>query len=118
MLKLLLRLAAPFIAIVLATYLFPDRIAVPDYTTAAIFAVVLSLLNAFVRPVVAFFSMPLTCLTLGLFHFVLNALMFAAAAWLVPGVYVDGFIAALLGALVVSGVSLGVSLLTRDGKDR
>jgi putative membrane protein len=121
-LKLLLRLSAPFIAILLAAYLFPDRIVVGDYTAAAVFALVLSLLNAFVKPVVKFFSMPITCLTLGLFHFVLNALFFGAAAWVTAnlgmGVHVDGFFSALLGSLVVSGVGLVVSLLTRDDDEK
>jgi len=112
-LGLLARLAGPFIAILLASYLFPEQIAVESWTAAALFALVLSLLNAFVRPVVAFFSLPITFLTLGLFHFVLNAIFFAIAAALVPGVMVAGFIAALIGALVVSAVGLATSMVTR-----
>lgn len=113
MLGLLARWAAPFVAILLGQYIFPGWFAVRDLTAAAVFALVLALLNAVVRPVVALLSMPITCLTLGLFHFVLNAIFFAAAAALVPGVQVDGFTAALVGALLVSAVGLVTSMVTR-----
>jgi putative membrane protein len=118
MFRFLIRLAAPFAAILLASRLLPGGVIVESYTAAAIFAVALSVLNAVVRPLVELLSMPLTCLTLGLFHFVLNAAFFAAAAWLVPGIQVDGFVSALLGSLVVSGVGLAASLLTREGDKR
>lgn len=113
MLGLIARWAAPFVALLLARYLFPDRFLVEDLGAAAVFALVLALLNAFVKPVVAFFSLPITCLTLGLFHFVLNAIFFAVAAALVPGVSVDGFLSALVGALIVSAVSLVASMVAR-----
>jgi putative membrane protein len=110
---LLLRWLVPFIAILAAKSLLPGRIDVESLGAAAVFALVLALLNAFVRPVLGLLALPITCLTLGLFHFVLNALMFALAAWLVPGVVVHGFGAAFLGALLVSAVGLVASLLVR-----
>jgi putative membrane protein len=110
---LLLRWLGPFVAILLAAYLLPAEIQVRDYGTAAIFAAVLAVLNAVVRPVLGFFALPITCLTLGLFHFVLNAVMFALAAALVPGVVVAGFVAAFLGALLVSAVGVLIGLVTR-----
>ena len=109
--RLLLRWAVPFVAILLAAYLLPADIAVRDLRAAAVFALVLALLNAFVRPVIELLALPITCLTLGLFHFVVNAAMFALAAALAPGVVVSGFIAALLGSLVISAVSLLASLV-------
>ncbi len=109
--RLLLRWAVPFVAILLAARLLPGDIAVRSLGAAAVFALVLALLNAFVRPIIAFFALPITCLTLGLFHFVINAAMFALAASLVPGIVVNGFVAALLGTLIVSAVSLVASLV-------
>ena len=109
---LLLRWLVPFVGVLLAAYLFPGDIQVSDYTAAAIFAVILALLNAVVRPILGLLTMPITCLTLGLFHFVLNAAMFALAAYLVGGVGVAGFTAALIGALIVSALGLVTSLLT------
>ncbi|MGH2354864.1 MAG: phage holin family protein [Chloroflexota bacterium] len=113
MTALFLRWLVPFIAILLAAYLLPGRITVPDLGTAAIFALVLAVLNAVVRPILGFFALPITCLTLGLFHFVLNAIMFALAAALVPGVVVEGFVAALVGALIVSLVGVATSWVAR-----
>jgi len=108
--RLLLRWAVPFVAILIARYLLPGDIQVGSLTAAALFALVLALLNAFVRPIVALFALPITCLTLGLFHFVINAAIFALAARLV-GVGINGFVAALLGSLIVSAVSLVASLV-------
>jgi putative membrane protein len=86
---------------------------------AAIFMVA----RAFLRPLLILLTCPLEILTLGLFIFVINALVFAFTAWLSGklgiGFSVDGFIAALLGALVVSAVSFVVSRpLRRWGRQR
>src|SRR5919199_1911357 len=104
--RLLLRWIVPFASILLAAYLLPGEVAVGSLTAAAIFALVLAVLNAVVRPVVELLALPITCLTLGLFHFVINAAMFALAAAVVPGITVNGFLAALIGALIVSALGL------------
>jgi putative membrane protein len=106
---LFLRWLAPFLGVLLAAFLFQDRIVVEDYAAAAVFALVLALLNAFVRPILGILTFPITLLTLGLFHFVLNAIVFGLAAAFVPGVQVMGAVGALLGALVVSVVGMLVS---------
>ena len=72
---------------------------------ALVGAAVLALLNGFVRPLLVLLTLPVTILTLGLFLFVINALMFLAAGELVSGFHVQSFWAALLGSLVVSVVS-------------
>jgi putative membrane protein len=109
--RLLVRWAVPFCAILLGAYLFPGWFAVQDLSAAAVFALVLSILNALVRPVVEFLAVPITCLTLGLFHLVINAVFFGIAAWLVSGVAVEGFVAAVAGALLVSALGLMMSML-------
>ena len=72
---------------------------------ATIFAVV----NAVIKPIAGFIGLPVTCLTLGLFHLVINAVMLALTAWLAGlfdfDVEIDGFLAAFLAALIVSVVS-------------
>ena len=72
----------------------------------ALAAIVLGVLNAFVRPVLFFLSLPITCVTLGLFILVLNGLMLVLLA-LIPfvGFRVDDLLAAIVGGLVVSLVS-------------
>jgi putative membrane protein len=68
-------------------------------------ALVLGLLNAIVRPIAFLLTLPLTIVTLGLFLFVLNAAMLWLTSWLLHGFVVRGFVAALLGSIVVSVVS-------------
>ncbi len=109
MIGLLLRWLVPFLAVLLAASLLPQGIIVSDYRAAAVFAFALAVLNAFVRPVVALLALPITCLTLGLFHIVINAVMFGLAATLVPGVRVEGVLPALVGALLVSALGLVMS---------
>jgi putative membrane protein len=117
---LLIRWLVPFIAVLLAAYFFPNQIGVTDLGSAAVFAFILAILNAVVRPILQFFALPLTCITLGLFHFVINAAMFGLAAYFaayfVPGIMVGGFLGAFLGALVVSVVGLLLSLFLPDSR--
>ena len=89
-------------ALVDAQVLSRPLIVVSDLTAAVVFAVVLGLLNALVRPVLLLLTCPLTLLTLGLFVFVVNAIVFWLTTIVVGGVQVDGFLGALYGAIVVS----------------
>ncbi|MCL5110964.1 MAG: phage holin family protein [Chloroflexi bacterium] len=103
------RWLAIFLAVLLAAYLFPNRIVYNDWQSVAVFAAILALLNIFVRPVINFFALPLTCLTFGLFVVVINGFVFWLAAFLYPAVHVGSFADAILGALVVSVVSFVVN---------
>jgi putative membrane protein len=78
---------------------------------ALIAGLVLGIINALVRPVLVFLTLPITIVTLGLFLLVINALMLKLAAAIVPGLKVRGFGAALLGALLLSIFSFGATLL-------
>jgi putative membrane protein len=80
-------------------------------------AVVLGVVNAFVRPLAFILTLPLTVLTLGLFLLVLNAGMVGLVAWLVPGFQVAGFWTAVGAALIVSLVSWAASsVIGSNGK--
>ena len=85
-----------------------------DWWTLLVVALIFGVLNVSVRPLLWFMTLPLLIVTLGLFTFVLNALMLwltgVASEWLGLGFHVDGFGAAFLGALVVSVVSFMLSL--------
>jgi putative membrane protein len=109
---LLVRWLVTFVAVMVTSFVLP-QIAFPDITTLAIFSAVLALLNSLVRPVVLAFTCPLVLLSLGLFIFVINALMFLLAANLVPGAPPVGFLDAFLAALIVTLVSTVVSHLIR-----
>jgi putative membrane protein len=85
---------------------------VPALFGAVIFAVV----NTLVKPVLFVLTLPFTIVTLGLFLFVLNAMMLGLTAWVVPGMSVDGWGPALLGALILSAVSMVWKWIVREEK--
>lgn len=91
------------IAILIAAYLVPG--VVVTLIGACIAAVVLGAVNLFVRPVFLLLTLPINVLTLGLFSFVINALLIMLVSYLVPGFFVSGFWQALLFALVLSVVN-------------
>lgn len=92
------------IAIVISAYIIPG-IRVPNFTTALITALVLGILNAVIKPLLLLLTLPVNILTLGLFTLVINAVIILLVASLVPEFQVDGFLAALLFALVLSVIN-------------
>lgn len=115
--RLLLRWAASAAALLLVAYLVPG-ITVASVPVAVVAAAVIGLVNGFIGPIVRFFSLPITVLTLGLFSLVISAALFALAAWLVPGFSADGFVAVLIGALLYGFVSGALqSVLGANKKD-
>ena len=104
-------------ALLLVAYLYPG-VQVQSFTSALIAAFVIGLFNMVLRPVLVVLTLPVTVITLGLFLFVINALLFWAAASVLDGFHVNGFGAALLGSLIYSAIMLVVdaavkSLLSR-----
>jgi len=79
---------------------------VAGFTSALIAALVIGLFNIFLRPIMIVMTLPVTLLTLGLFLFVINALLFWATAEMLDGFQVRGFAAALLGSLIYSAFGL------------
>jgi len=92
------------VAVYLAAYFLPG-VAITDAKTAVIVALVLALLNMFIKPILVILTIPITILTLGLFLLVINILIIKWTASLVTGFTVDGWLVALLFSLVVSVVS-------------
>ncbi|MEJ6001516.1 phage holin family protein [Paucibacter soli] len=88
-------------ALLLVAHLYPG-VQVTSFASAMIAALVLGLLNTLLRPLLVLLTLPVTVLSLGLFLFVINALMFWAAASLLDGFAVTGFGAALIGSLIYS----------------
>ena len=98
-----------------------EQISVPTLTALLIVAVVFTLVNAVVKPIVQFLSLPLTIITLGLFLLVVNALMLMLTSWITTNFdlfgaeyVVSGFWAAFFGAIVIGLVNWVSSLVTRD----
>lgn len=92
------------VAVIAASYVLPG-IEVAGFWPALIAALLLGLINAFVRPVLVLLTLPLTVITLGLFLLVLNALLLYLVAALVTGFVIGGFWWALLGSIFISVLS-------------
>ena len=99
--KLILRVLLTAVAVVVLAYLLPG-IHVDGYMSAIIVAIVLGLLRIFVKPILVILTLPITILTLGLFLFVINALIILLASRLIDGFAVSGFWYALLFSLLLS----------------
>ena len=116
MVRLLTRWTINAIAILLITFLFPG-IRVSSFAMLFVVALVWGLLNALVRPVLFWLTLPITVLSLGLFVLVLNGLILELTDWLVPGFSVDGLVTAILGALVLSVISFFTGWIGKDKDD-
>ena len=104
-----------FLSIVLGLFVAAEivpGIALGGLGDALIVAVLLALLNMLVRPVLLVLTLPITILTLGLFIFILNALLLLFVGGLVSGLEIDSFGSALIGSIVVSIISWFVQKLT------
>ncbi len=101
MIKILVRWLLLASALLLVAHLYPG-VSIASFSSALLAALVLGLLNTLLRPLLLLLTLPVTILTLGLFLFVVNALMFWAAAGLLQGFEVAGFWAALVGSLIYS----------------
>ena len=88
-------------ALLAGAYLY-SGVQIHSYSAALIAALVIGLFNMILRPVLVVLTLPVTIISLGLFLFVINALMFWAAAGMLDGFHVNGFGAALLGSLIYS----------------
>ena len=108
--KLLLRWILLAVALLAVSYLY-GGVHVASFGTALVAALVIGLMNAIVRPILVLLTLPVTVVTLGLFLFVVNALMFWAASGLMgAGFQVSGFVGALVGSLLYSALSLLIGL--------
>jgi putative membrane protein len=99
--KLIIKWLLSAAALLLVAYLY-SGVQVTSFTSALVAAFVIGLFNIILRPVLVVLTLPVTLVTLGLFLFVINALMFWAAAYVLDGFQVSGFVGALLGSLIYS----------------
>ena len=103
--KLLAKWLLSAMALLFVAYVY-QGVEVKDFTAALLAAFVIGLFNLVVRPVLLVLTLPVTVLTLGLFLFVINALMFWAAATVLQDFNVRGFGAALLGSVIYSAIGI------------
>ena len=100
-----LRYLGTVAAVYLTVSIVPGIVVAGGWTTILIVALVWSVIVMVIKPVLSILTLPMTIITLGLFSFILNALLFWAMTLIVPGFVVVGFFPALLGALVLSVLS-------------
>lgn len=111
--QLLISLVLNAVALIATTYVVPG-VKVDNFQTALLAAVVLGVVNTFVKPVLLYLSAPVTVVTLGLFAFVINAVVLMIVSAIVPGLMIDGWVAAILGAVVLAVVSTILSSVLTD----
>ena len=108
--RLLLVWLVNTVSLIAVAYLMPS-ISVASFTTAVVAALILGLVNTVIRPILVVLTLPATILTLGLFIFILNGLLFWMVGTWIDGFVVDGFWAGFFGAIVYSIVSWALSAL-------
>lgn len=107
---ILFRWLTSALAIIAVAYLLPG-VHIANLVTALVVALVLGILNAVVKPILFFLTLPITILTLGLFSLVLNAVIVLLVSKLVPGFIVDGFLWALVFSILLSFINTILSHL-------
>jgi putative membrane protein len=113
---ILLRWVLFALAVLFIGWLLPG-ISISGFLAALILVVVIALINALLRPLINFLTLPINFLTLGLFGLVINALLFMLAGFLVPGVEIANFWWALLASLILSLLGMGIDAITnKSGK--
>lgn len=108
--KFILHLLVSAGAIAIASYIVPG-VTLSGFWTAILVAVVLGLINIFIKPILFILTLPINIITLGLFSFILNAILIMIAASIVPGFEIAGFLTAILFAIVLSIVNLLFGLI-------
>ena len=115
--KTFLKILLTALAVIVLANILPG-VAVTGYISAIIVAVVIALLNMFIRPLLIFFTLPATIVTLGLFLFVINACIILLADKLIDGFAVSGFWSALLFSILLSIFRSILFSLLKDEKKR
>ncbi len=92
------------IALLITAYVVPGM-EIAGIQAALVATVILGIVNAVVKPILVFFTLPFTILTLGGFLLVVNAITFGLVGYFTPGVTIDGFLPAIIGSIVLSLVS-------------
>lgn len=112
----IIRWIATAIAVGVAVWIVPGITAVGENSAIAIIALalILSLINVSIKPILQILSLPISILTLGIFYLVVNALLLELAAWMTTGIFgtgilIDSFLSAFLGSVVISIVSVIVN---------
>jgi len=111
--RFIINLLITAVAVYVLSKLLEPHVVINNFTTAIIFALVLALLNAIVKPLIVILTLPITIITLGLFLLVINVLMILLADKFVSGINIDGFLWAFIFGLLLSVVSAIIDRLVK-----
>lgn len=111
----IIRLLINMVAILIIAYLLPKMIRVDSWIAALVSAFLLGVVNTFIRPLLVLLTLPLTVVTFGVFLLVINGLVLWLVSALVRGFYVNGFLEAVIGAILISIVSWILSSFVDSG---
>lgn len=111
--QILVALVLNALALMVTAYIVPG-FKVANFQTALLAGIVLGVVNTFVRPALSYLTKPINNLTLGLFAFVVNALVLFITSYFVPGFTLESWVAAILGAIVLAVVATVLSSLLTD----
>jgi putative membrane protein len=111
--KLIIRLAVNVLALLVVEYLVPG-FHLANFTTALVAAIVIGVINTFIKPIVQIVALPISILTLGVFAFIVNVLLLMLASYVVPGFEIANFLTAIIASVVLSLVSWFLHKLASD----
>lgn len=111
--KTILHFVISVLAILITAYILPG-VHINGIVAAFVLAIVLGIINTILRPILIFFTLPITILTLGLFVLVINGLLIMLASYIVPGFIVDNFWWALLFGVVLAIISWALEMFEKE----
>ena len=111
--KLIWRLAINVFALFVVAYLVPGFI-LADIWSAVVAAIVIGVVNTFIRPIVQLLALPISILTFGIFAFLINVLLLWGVSFVVPGFEIRNFTAALIASLALALISWFLHKIARD----
>ncbi|MDD5131219.1 MAG: phage holin family protein [bacterium] len=111
----LIRWGINTLSLILTGYFVPG-IHINSLWAALMAALLLGLVNAFIKPVLILLTLPINVLTLGLLTFIINGMLLSFVAWAIPGFIIEGFLWAIFGALILSLISTLLSVFIVSAK--
>ena len=111
--KLIIKLTANIIALYVVDYIIPG-FSIADFTSAFVAAVILGVINTFIKPIIQILALPFSIVTLGLFAFLINVGLLYLASLIVPGFEIDGFWTAVMASASLSLISWFFNTLLKD----
>lgn len=99
--KLLVRIGVNMLALVVVAYIIPGFV-IEDFLALLISAIVIGVINTFIRPIIQILALPISIITFGLFALIINTGLLWFASWIVPGFGIDSFLTAFVSSILLS----------------